>query len=57
MIEKEKAKRILKDNGENFSEEEIDKIIKILYKQAKIAKKEFNKITYKDRIENGGKKI
>lgn len=57
MITKEKARKILKDNGEDFSNEELEKIIEELHRQAKIVVKEFQKKPLQQSIKNGEERI
>ncbi|MDQ0592191.1 Ca2+-binding EF-hand superfamily protein [Chryseobacterium ginsenosidimutans] len=55
MITKEKARKILKNNDEDFSNEEIEKILEELYRQAKITVNEFQKLT-PDKTSKDGEK-
>lgn len=56
MVTKEKARKILQNEGENFSDDEIEKILGELKKQAKIVIREFKSNFSKKEVENGNKK-
>ncbi|UQB67594.1 hypothetical protein [Epilithonimonas zeae] len=56
MVTKEKARKILKAEGENFSDDEIEKILCELQRQAKIVIKEFNTNSVKTKVKDGDEK-
>lgn len=53
MVTKEKARKILLNEGENFSDEEIEKILNELQRQAKITIKEFKASNIKTKLKDG----
>jgi Ca2+-binding EF-hand superfamily protein len=56
MVTKEKARKILKAEGENFSDDEIEKILFELQRQAKIVIKEFNTNSVNTKVKDGDEK-
>lgn len=56
MVTKEKARKILQNEGESFSDEEIEKILFELQRQAKIVIKEFKTNSVKTKVKDGDKK-
>ncbi len=56
MVTKEKARKTLQNAGENFSDDEIEKILWELQRQAKIVIKEFKANSVKTKIKDGEEK-
>ena len=56
MVTKEKARKILQNVGENFSDDEIEKILCELQRQAKIVIKEFKANIVKTKVKDGDEK-